>query len=155
MRLGPEAAPPAEPRKKSKAVAVILALIFGPLGLLYLGMEGLVAVLFVFGIGLFILPFLIGGIHHVGGLGWLVSAVARLACAWWAMNAVDSRNARPDAPDVGGLLDEAARLENVDFAQAIAKYEELIEKYPESTASGVARNCLRTLRSHQPPVQAE
>lgn len=65
------------------------------------------------------------------------------------MTVVDRRNEIPEAPDARALLDEAVKLENVDFAQAIAKYEEIIAKYPDSSASAAAKSCLQTLRSHK------
>jgi hypothetical protein len=46
-------------------------------------------------------------------------------------------------------LDQAVELEGVDMAQAVTKYKELIGKYPDSSASASARNCLNTIRSHQ------
>jgi hypothetical protein len=135
--------------KKSKTVAVILALIFGPIGLLYLGLEGLMVVIFVVGIAFFALPLLVSATNQFHGVGLLISLLGRAASAWWALTVVERRNSDPDAPDAGVLLDEAAKLENVDFAQAIAKYEELIAKYPDSSASAMAKSCLQTIRPHK------
>lgn len=151
--LVPEAAPEPRVRRKSKAVAVILAAIFGPLGLLYLGMEGLMAVFFVVGIIFFALPLITNAAHFVNGFGLLISLLGRALCVWWAVKTVARQNSGSGAADAndeaGALLDQAVKLEGVDMAQAITKYEELIAKYPGSSASTSARNCLNTIRSHQ------
>ena len=129
-------------KKKSKALAVILALIFGPLGLLYLGGEGLMIFLFVGGIGLFAFPLLV----HAK-MGALVRVLVRIACAFYAANAVDRRNeTKSESAEAEEILLEAARLENKDMTQAIAKYEELVEKFPESRAAQEAKRNLQTIR---------
>ena len=135
--------------KKSKGLAVFLALIFGPLGLLYVGGEGLMIVIFIAGLSFLLIPVLTAAAHFMNGFGLLFSLVGRLAAAWWASVAIDRQNADPDVPDAQDLLVEAAKLENQDFALAIAKYEEIIARFPKTTAATSARNCLQTLRGSQ------
>ena len=149
--LVPEPAPESQALKKSKGVAVILAAIFGPLGLLYLGGEGLMVVLLVMGIGFFAFPLIMGAPHHVNGFGLLISLLGRALSVLWAVKAVARRNLDSGASDAeaDALLDQAVELESVDMAQAVSKYKELISKYPASSASTSARNCLDTIRSHQ------
>jgi hypothetical protein len=133
------------PRKKSKIAAGILAFIFGPLGLLYLGGEGFMVIIFLLGLGIFVAPIL----YYVliaTKIGLLFNLLARVVCVMWAVNAVERRNANPDdPPDTLTLLNEAAQLENTDIAQAIAKYEEVISMYPESRASAEAARNIQTL----------
>ena len=139
-------APESGERQKSKASAVILALIFGPLGLLYLGMEGMMVILFVLGISVFLFPIILLPLHN-NGLGLLFTLLVRVACVWWALNIIDHRNNESISdPDAETLLNQATKLENVDFDQAIAKYEEVIEKYPSTSASKVAKTCVNTLK---------
>lgn len=198
--LVPEAQPESRaPKRKSKPVAVILALFFGPLGLLYLGMEGVtaviavavilvlifgpvglwflgveevMAVIFVAGVGYFAPPlFLIKAsfYYHPNGIGGLVSLLARALCVWWALKVVTRQNSASSVSDqnsesgvsdtaagaadalleADALLKQAVKLEDVDMAQAISKYEELIAKYPGCRASTSARICLATIKSHQ------
>jgi hypothetical protein len=150
--------PESQPQKKSKAVAVILAAIFGPLGLLYLGGEGLMVVLCVVGVGFFVLPLIMGATQVINGFGLLISLLGRALSIWWAVKAVERQNLDAGASEANveadALLDEAVKLENVDMAQAIVKYEELIATYPSSSASDSARNCLKTIRSHQSAATA-
>lgn len=132
--------------KKSKGVAVVSALVFGPLGLLYLGLEGMMLTLFIVGAGLFVLPFLMPLIHQTN-FGLLVSLLVRAGCAAWAIKAVDQRNGRlADAPDAENLLDEATRLESIDLAQALAKYKEVVDKFPDSRSAKVAKSCIETMQ---------
>jgi hypothetical protein len=136
-------------RKKSKTVAAILAIIFGPLGLLYLGMEGLVVVLVLIGISIFMFPVIILILHNKG-LYLLYALLVRAGCVWWALNVIDRRNNENQSePDAETLLNEATKLENVDFDRAIVKYEEVIEKYPNTPASKIAATCLNTLKSNK------
>jgi hypothetical protein len=129
-------------KKKSKTLAVILAVIFGPLGLLYLGGEGLIIILFVFGIGVFVFPLLVKA-----KVGLLVSLLVRLVCAVYAANAVDNRNGtNGEQEEALGLLNEAARLENKDMVKAIAKYQEVVAKFPDSRASTEAQRNIETLQ---------
>lgn len=132
--------------EKSKTAAVVLALIFGPLGLLYLGMEGMVVILLVMGVGLFALPLLLPMIHGTD-FGLLISLLVRVACAAWAIKVVNRRNNEvKDTSGAEDLLDEATRLESIDLVAAQAKYQEVVEKYPDSKSAKLARSCLETLR---------
>jgi membrane protein implicated in regulation of membrane protease activity len=134
--------------KKSKAIAVILAAIFGPLGLLYLGTEGAIALLLAVGITIFVLPVLLPAIHMTG-LGLLISLLARVACVWWALAVIDrDKIGNDNESNAQALLDEAVKLESIDFGHAVAKYEEVIRNYPESRASTAAKNCIDTLRAN-------
>ena len=85
-------APESEERQKSKALAVILALIFGPLGLLSIWewRESMV-ILFVLGISVFLFPIILLPLHN-NGLGLLFTLLVRVACVWWALNVIDHRN---------------------------------------------------------------
>lgn len=143
-----EAPDSTEPKQKtkSKAVAVTLALIFGPLGLLYLGGEGLMAVLLVAGLSFFIVPMVMAASHQMNGLNLLINLLGRAISAWWAISVVDRRNADPEEEDARALLAEAVKLENVDFGQAIAKYEEVIARFPNTAAAVAAKDCVRSLR---------
>ena len=143
-----EAPDSAEPKQKtkSKAVAVTLALIFGPIGLLYLGGEGLLAVLLVVGLSFFLVPLVMAASHQMNGLNLLISLLGRAISAWWAISVVDRRNADPEEEDAHALLDEAVKLENIDFGQAIAKYEEVIARFPNTTAAAAAKDCVQSLR---------
>src|SRR5437773_10980176 len=121
-------APPAiesEPKRKSKVLAVFLAVLFGPLGLLYVGAWWPAFVMI--GIGV---PFIL---TQTGGV-WL-SVVGRIICAVWAYCAVVEEDQDPNQRESAGLLAEAARLESTDRSQAIAAYEEIIRLYPDTPAS--------------------
>src|SRR5262249_54695325 len=99
-----------EPARKSKGVAVFYSLIFGPLGLLYVGGWWQASVMIAAA-----LPFML---TRQGGL-WL-AVVARLIAAVWAYSlVVEQDEALNPQRDAGRLLDEAARLESVDFHKAM------------------------------------
>jgi len=141
--------PVSPPPPKSKTIAVVLAVIFGPLGLLYLGVEGLVVYLFVIGISIFVLPVVAYGVH-MQGLGLLIIILARVASVSWVLHALARREpGHAEEFEAEQLLDEAIKLENVDYGQAIAKYEEVIQGYPGSAASKSAQTCIATLRANQ------
>jgi len=104
--------------------------------------------LFVIGIAIFTLPFLLTALHGTG-FGLLITLVVRALCASWAIQTLNRRNSEEmDEPEAAILLDEGVKLENVDFDQAIAKYEELIEKFPNSAESKTARTCVETLKAN-------
>ncbi len=48
--------------------------------------------------------------------------------------------------DAGRLLDEAAKLEASDRAQAISTYEEVIQSYPDTRASREAKRAIEILQ---------
>jgi hypothetical protein len=89
-------------------------------------------------------PFII---THKGGL-WLAIG-GRLICAAWAYNAaVEQKDAPNLRRESARLLDEAARLESVDFSKAIAAYEEIVRLYPDTPASKQAARNIETLKRH-------
>ena len=134
-----EPPPPAstEPARKSQAVAVCLSLIFGPLGLIYVGGWWQAFVMIVIGV-----PFIL---THKGGL-WLTIGGRIVAAAWAYSLVVEQDDAPNPQRDAGRLLDEAARLENIDFSKAIAAYEEVIRQYPDTRASEQAASAIATLK---------
>jgi hypothetical protein len=82
---------------------------------------------------------------HTGGL-WLTIG-GRLVAAAWAYSLVVEHDDAPNPQrDAGRLLDEAARLENVDFRNAIATYEEVMRQYPDTRASKQAASAIKTLK---------
>src|SRR5690348_3325859 len=106
----PEVAAANRSSRKSKATAVCLALIFGPLGLIYAGgwWQAFVMIMAA-------LPFII---THKAGL-WLVVG-GRLVAAAWAYDLVAARDTHNPERDAENLLNEATRLENIDFTKAIS-----------------------------------
>ena len=133
------APPPAEtePTRKSKTMAVLLALIFGPIGLLYVRAWWPAFVMILIAI-----PFIL---TRTGGL-WLTIG-ARIFCAAWAYHAVIEQDEAPNTRrDSARLLDEAARLESVDLFQAVAVYEEIIRLYPHTSASSEAERNIQILK---------
>jgi hypothetical protein len=126
-----------KPKAKSKAVAICLALIFGPLGLLYVGAWMTAAVAIMVGS-----PFVF---LRRGGL-WL-TFVSRIICASLAYRAVvEQDNASTVRRDTSRLLEAAARLESHDRAKAVAAYEEIVKSYPDTPASREAARNIQTLR---------
>ena len=132
--------PPAEPgpKRKSKGVAVCLALVFGPLGLLYSSVYG--------GCVMLVLAFPLYLLTH-GGL-WF-SLGGRIVCAAWAYAAF-SNAAEAGTPDQRArrLLETAARLESVDRRKAIAVYQQLAKLFPQSPAGREAVRNIDTLKRH-------
>jgi hypothetical protein len=126
-----------EPARKSQTLAVFLSLIFGPLGLIYVGGWWQAFVMIVVG-----LPFIL---THTGGL-WLTIGGRLIAAAWAYSLVVEHDDAPNQQRDAGRLLDEAARLESVDFHKAIAAYEEVIRQYPDTRASKQAASAIETLK---------
>jgi len=125
------------PARKSKTVAILLSLIFGPLGLIYVRGWGQAFVMIAIGF-----PFIL---THKGGL-WLAIGSRLLSAAWAYSLVVEQDEAPNPARDAGRLLEEAARLENVDFHKAISAYEEIILQYPNSNASKQAASAIETLK---------
>lgn len=134
------AAPPrveALPAKaKSKPVAIVLALLFGPLGLLYASPAGAVTIFLI------ALPFVV---TRAGGL-WL-SLAARIASAGWAFYSLSVPDPESDpSADSIRLLEEAARLESVDRDKAIAAYSNVVDLFPDTAAGKEAAHNLDILR---------
>ena len=127
------------PRRKSKVLAVCLSLIFGPLGLIYVNSWG--AAFLAIAIGF---PFVV---THKGGL-WLTLA-SRILCAVWAYCILQQKDESPNIRrDSLRLLNEAARLENVDRREAIAAYEQIIRDYPGTDAGKEAAKSIEVLSRH-------
>ncbi|HEX5220749.1 MAG TPA: hypothetical protein VFZ59_14355 [Verrucomicrobiae bacterium] len=127
------------PCGKSKVVAVCLSLIFGPLGLVYVNAWG--AAFLAIAIGF---PFVV---THKGGL-WLTFG-GRILCAVWAYCVLQEDDKAPNLRrDSLRLLNEAARLENVDRNQAIAAYEQIAKDYSGTDAGKEAARSIEVLRRH-------
>ena len=122
--------------KKSMALALFLAMTFGPLGLLYVNVTNGLLLLAIS------LPFTLTGT----GRPW-VSIVVRLVCVVLAFNVM-----RSESPSVqsmrqqNDLLDEAARLENVDREKAILAYQKIAENYPDTPAGREAARNIELLQ---------
>jgi hypothetical protein len=124
-----------EPKRKSKGLAVFLALVFGPLGLLYVGALWPALLMILIGTA-FILT-------HTGGL-WMVFG-SRILATVWAYGTIVEQNEAPDIRGSKRLLNEAAGLERTDRAKAIATYEQILRLYPNTPASGEAARNLQAL----------
>ena len=126
---------------KSRVLAVCLALMFGPLGLLYVRAWWQAFVLIVLGT-----PFVL---TNTGGL-WLPIA-SRILCAALAYHGATELDENPNPNrDALRLLDAAARLEAGDRAKAIEAYEEIVRLYPGTRAGKEALSNLGTLRKDFP-----
>jgi hypothetical protein len=125
-----------EPKRKSKALAIALALILGPWGLVYVGAWRTALVIF-----LIALPF------RMAHAGVLLMIAIRIISVIWVLLELWEQDETPNARrDSARLLDEAARLESVDFSKAITAYEEIICLYPNTAASKEASSALLTLK---------
>ncbi|MEY2465996.1 MAG: hypothetical protein QOD03_517 [Verrucomicrobiota bacterium] len=125
-----------QPKRKSKELAVCLALLLGPLGLFYANAWGTGFVMI-----LAAAPFVI---THTGGL-WITFGV-RVICAVWAFVLVRDQDEAPNARrDSLRLLDRAARLETLDRNKAIAVYGEIVKRFPNTSASKEAARNIQTL----------
>jgi hypothetical protein len=130
-------APQPEPRKgKDRLKAVCLALIFGPLGLIYINAWGTIVVLVLIR-GYFIAT-------HTFSF-WSIIGI-RLASGAFAYGLFDRRgHAKDISSETAELLDTAARLESVDREKAIAAYREVVRLYPTTNASNEATRNIQTL----------
>jgi hypothetical protein len=118
-------------------MAVCLTLIFGPLGLLYVGSWWVAAVMIMLYV-----PFVL---THTGGL-WLVIG-GRLFSAAWAYGVLFESDGTPNVGrDATRLLNAAAKLEGSNRMQAIAAYEKIIQLYPNTAASKEAARNIQTLK---------
>lgn len=134
LLLEPEPPPP-----KSKVLAIGLTLVFGPIGLLYVGAWIPAFVLFL-ATG----PFLLA---HKGGL-WLFILVRILSAAWSYHELVEQDKRRNLRWDPKRLLDAAARLESKDRTRAVAAYQKITQLYPDTPASAEAARSIQTLEKH-------
>ncbi len=130
-----------QPGKKSRLLAVSLAILFGPLGLIYVRAWVPAAVMLL-------ISFLVLLTRH--GALWVVIGV-RILAALWAYCAVSEQDEAPNAQrDSKRLLDQAARLESTDKIQAMAVYEQTIREYPDTSASREAARNIEALGSQKP-----
>lgn len=125
------------PKRRSKGAAVILVLIFGPIGLFYVRA-------YLFSLTLV----LIGVVLYVAKLSGLWSMIgARIFCALWVYHFLSEMEEPPGGKqDPQSLLNRAANLERYNVDEAIAAYEEIIHKYPNTAASEEAQRNITTLR---------
>jgi hypothetical protein len=130
-------APKPEIRKgKDRLTAVCLALIFGPLGLIYINAWGTVVVLVLIR-GYFIAT-------HTFSFWSLIGI--RLVSGAFAYGLFDRREDTKDInSEAAELLDTAARLESVDREKAIAAYREVVRLYPNTNASSEATRNIHML----------
>jgi len=124
---------------KSKALALSLAFLLGPLGLFYV--RAWIPAVVIIGLAL---PF---RLTQSGGL-WLLIVVRLVCMAVVCYLFSDPEETVAPGRDANSLLDQAARLENIDRAQAIAAYEEIIRLYPGTPASHESERNIQTLRKH-------
>lgn len=128
------------PKRKSKAVAVFLALVLGPLGLFYVRAAWYYAVALI----------LIGIILRVAQLSGLwLSVGVRIFCAIWVYRHLSElEEPLGGKRDPVSLLNRAASLESYDRGEAIAAYEEIIRLYPGTSASKESQRNVETLRKN-------
>jgi len=126
----------AVPKPKSKALAICLTLIFGPLGLIYVQAWSTMVLLIAIA-----LPSIF---THKGGL-WITFG-GRILCAVIAYCLIEENGAEPNATrDATRLLNAAARLENENREKAILAYQEIIRLYPNTRASKEATSNIEIL----------
>lgn len=125
--------------KKSLGLAILLALVFGPLGLLYVRAYVTAAVAILVGV-----PFVL---THT--LTPYVMLGARAFAVFWAWHTLREEDATPNiSRDSYRLLNKAARLEKEDKNKAIETYREIIRLYPDTPASKEAVQNIETLTRH-------
>lgn len=113
---------------KNKGIAILLVILFGPLGLLYSTIIGGLIMTFIYGIFLILVSIgvlsgigilLLGDIHSL--LIIFISVVMYwLLCIIWALNAVDNYNDR--------ILKEA-RMAELNYEKHFTKYSTSIYYY--------------------------
>lgn len=128
--------PPPIPKPKSKVLAVCLAFIFGPIGLLYVRAWGTMVV-----------TILVGSLFYITRTRNLwVALIISVFCAFRAYYALADQDNLPNPElETSRLLDAAARLESVDRAKAVVAYEEIVRLYPDTSASREATRNIQTL----------
>jgi hypothetical protein len=105
-----EAPPIKEKAGKSMVLAILLAFVFGPVGLLYVRAWWVAFLVVAVAV-----PF-----YVTGKLTWIFSIASRLFCAFWAYHVfTEHEKEQSGQPDVSDLLNRAARLEVIDFEKAI------------------------------------
>ena len=141
-RLVSEPPPSQREQRKGKdpMKAVCLALIFGPLGLIYINAWGTIVILVLIR-GYFFAT-------HTFSF-WSIIGI-RLVSGAFAYGLID-RHAE-ETPDITSeataALDVAARLESVDREKAIAAYREVVRLYPNTDASSEATRNIHVLTHH-------
>jgi putative Ca2+/H+ antiporter (TMEM165/GDT1 family) len=124
-----------EPKSKSKVLAVLLAFVFGPLGLFYATVSGGL-IMIIIAVPLYLITR--GGLYF--------SVAGRVICAVWAFVAFHEQDeASKSRREAVRLLDEAARLESSDRAKAITTYQEIVRLFPNTAASREAEQNIQTL----------
>lgn len=122
------------PKQKSKGLAYGLTIIFGPIGLLYVGAWWPAAVLIVAR-----LPFFL---THTGGM-WVMLGVRFFSViAVWHYLSEKQPDARREATR---LLNYAATLEKKDRAAAVTVYQEVVRTFPNTPASAEAQRNIQVL----------
>ncbi len=129
-----------EPKAKSRAAAVGLALLAGPVGLLYVR-AWLQALVIVIAANAFI---------FAGARVVYVLICSRITCMILAYRATSGPQPDTSVRDKSTrLLNEAARLESVDRCEAMRVYEDIIRMYPDTPASKEATDNLEVLKREQ------
>jgi hypothetical protein len=130
---------PATRKGKDRLKAVCLALIFGPLGLIYINAWGPIVILVIIR-GYFFAT-------HTAGI-WSAIGV-RVVSGAFAYGLFDRQLVAKDSDsEAAALLDRAARMESVDREKAIAAYREVVRLYPNTNASSEATRNIHTLARH-------
>jgi hypothetical protein len=134
----PSPQPPETRKGKDRLKAVCLALIFRPLGLIYINAWGTVVVLV-----------LIRGYFFAthSFTFWSIIGI-RLVSGAFAYGLFDREDTKDISSEAAALLDRAARLESVDREKAIAAYREVVRLYPNTDASNEATRNIHTLARH-------
>ena len=141
--LSTELPPITGPKKKTMLMAVGLAFVFGPLGLLYSNVSG----------GLFLIAVAVVKailLRNPGATEAVISFFAfRVVCVALAIRAISRLDSQSDATsDREELLDQAARLESVDRAKAVLAYEEIVSRFPGTAASREAERNIQVLKQY-------
>ncbi|MDB6052657.1 MAG: hypothetical protein JWN25_180 [Verrucomicrobiales bacterium] len=124
-------------RRKSKTIAVILAFIFGPLGLIYLWAWWPMVVMIIAQLVLYCLK---------ASTLWVL-LISRIICATWAYQIVVKMDQTPNPRrEAEIMLDQAIQLERTDLSQAIKVYEDIVENHPNTRSGKAAAQCLETLK---------
>ena len=129
-----------QPKKKSKILAAVLAGIFGPLGTCYVNVEKGVYLW----LGMLVVGFLCFGAHVHIGFAFLLSRIISVSRALTLLQEQEIALNPDGNPQF--LLDQAARLENVDKLKAIAAYEEIIQQFPNTKSSDEASRNIAVLK---------
>ena len=129
-----------QPKKKSKILAALLAGIIGPLGVCYVNVEKAVYLW----LGMLVVGFLcLGGHVHIG-FAFLLSRIVSVGRALTLLQEQEIALDPKQNPQF--LLDQAARMENVDKLKAIVAYEEIIQQFPNTKESDEASRNIAVLK---------